>query len=141
MLREKSSSKRRSSQEFTSDAIITNDSNMGKRGRHLKKLMKLQGLLSNELRFFLSQKIDIMSQSYTHTLYQCQFQGFDIVLQLSKMYPLGENGGRVHGTSVYYLRNFPRICHYFIVKSQKKLLLFRRKKQQLFQRFQLMTIQ
>lgn len=61
MLREKSSGKRRSSQEFNSDAIITNDSNMGKRGPHMKKLMKLQGLLSNELRFFLSQKIAIMS--------------------------------------------------------------------------------
>ena len=55
-----------------------------------------------------------------YRLYQCQFLGFDIVLNLCKMLPLGEAGWRsIDGTSWYYFCNFLWIYNYFKLKELK----------------------
>lgn len=53
-------------------------------------------------------------------LYQCQFLGFDLALQLSKMSSSGEAGYKMYGTlsSIFQL---PMILYYFKIKSVKNV--------------------
>ena len=64
----------------------------------MKSFHVLIALIANQITF------DKMTKNCTHPLYQCPFPGFDIVLYLCKVGPLGETGCRVYGTSLYCLQ-------------------------------------
>lgn len=54
-------------------------------------------------------------------LHQCWFPRLDTILQLCKMFPLGEAGWIVHRVFLYYFCKFPWAYNYFKIKIRKKI--------------------